>query len=71
LSGSSVTSAIRFTPSIGDLPAELIDPQLAVNGLATGHGHRIVVENLEGDVHPGGHRGADSQTARVEVGAIT
>src|SRR5690606_8918004 len=32
------------------LAAELVDAQFAVDGLATGHGHRIVVENLEGDV---------------------
>ncbi len=59
-----------FHAFIGDLPTELIDPQFTVDGLATGHGHRIVIEDLEGDVHPGGYRGAHGQTARVEVGAI-
>ena len=60
-----------FDALVGDLPAELVDAQFAVDGLATGHGDRIVVENLESDVHPGGHRRAHGQAARVEVGAIT
>src|SRR5690606_20997082 len=56
---------------IGHLPAELIDTQFAVDGLATGHGHRIVVENLVGDVHARRDRRPNRQAAGVEIGAIT
>ena len=56
---------------VEDLPAELVDAQLAVDRLATGHGHGIVVENLVGDVHTGRDGGAHRQAAGVEVGAVT
>ena len=42
----------------------------AINGLAPGHGNGIVIENLVSDVHPGGNRGANSEYARVKIGAI-
>ena len=40
------------------------------HGLAPGHGHRPVVEDLVGEVDPGGHRGPHGQAARVEQGAV-
>ena len=56
------------------LTAQLVDQVLhfqgAVDGLATGHGHRVVVENLVGDIDPGGHRGANGQDTRMEIGAV-
>ncbi len=56
---------------VEDLPAELVDAQLAVDRLATGHGHGIVVENLVGDVDTCCDGGAHRQAAGVEVGAVT
>jgi len=44
--------------------------QLAVGRLAAGHCHRIVEQDLVGDRHVGGHRGADRERAGVEVGAV-
>ncbi|OPZ02648.1 MAG: hypothetical protein BWZ09_02526 [Alphaproteobacteria bacterium ADurb.BinA305] len=38
--------------------------------LTAGHGHRVVVEDLVGDVDAGGDRLADRQDAAVEVGAV-
>ena len=38
--------------------------------LAAGHRHRVVVEQLVGDVHAGGDGHADGQRAAVEVGAV-
>ncbi len=55
---------------VGDLPAELVDAQLAVDGLAAGHGHGIVVENLEGDVDACCHCRTHREAAGVEVGAV-
>ena len=52
------------------LLAELVDAQLAVDRLAAGHGHGVVVEDLVGDVDPGGHGRAQSQLAGMEVGAV-
>ncbi|MDT4815802.1 hypothetical protein FQZ97_488390 [compost metagenome] len=54
-----------------DLLAELVDAQFAVDGLPAGHGHGVVVEDLVGDVDPGGDGGAQGQLAGVEVGAVT
>ena len=38
--------------------------------LAAGHGDRVVVEDLEGDVGAGGHGGAHRQRARMVEGAV-
>ena len=38
--------------------------------LPAGHGHRVVVEDLVGDVHPGRDGLADRQQAAVEIGAV-
>ncbi len=40
------------------------------HGLAAGHGHRVVVQDLVRDVDPGGNRLPDSQQPAVKVGAI-
>ena len=45
--------------------------QGAVDGLPPGHGHRVVVENLVGDVHAGRDGRADRENSRVKVGAVT
>jgi len=45
---------------------DLLDAELAVDGLAAGHRHRVVVEDLVGDVDAGGDRGADRQDAGME-----
>ena len=45
--------------------------QGAVDGLPPGHGHRVVVENLVGDVHAGRDGRADGENSRVKVGAVT
>ncbi len=57
-------------PFSRDLAADLGHGQRAVHGLAAGHGDRIVVEDLEGDVDAGGDRGADRHDAGMVVGAI-
>ena len=44
--------------------------EVAVIRLAAGHRHRIVVENLVGDVDAGGDRRADRQQAGMIVGAV-
>ncbi len=44
--------------------------QVAVHGLAAGHGDGVVVEDLVGGVDAGGHRRADRQRAGMEVGAV-
>ncbi len=44
--------------------------ELAVVGLAAGHGDRVVEQDLVGDVDAGGDRGADRQAARVVIGAV-
>src|SRR5690606_33659912 len=53
------------------LPGDVRHGEGAVHRLATGHGHRVVVEDLVGDVDPGGHGLADRQRAAVEVGAVS
>ena len=60
-----------FHPFGIHLQAQLVDAQFAVDWLAAGHGHRVVVENLVGDIDPGGDRRAQGQLAGVEVGAVT
>src|SRR5574337_1617800 len=42
----------------------------AIHGLAAGHGDGVVVEDLVGDVHFGGHRLADGEYAGAEIGAV-
>ena len=42
----------------------------AVERLAAGHGHGVVVEDLEGHVDAGRARGADGEAAGVDVGAV-
>ena len=53
------------------LARDLTHRKLAVHGLATGHGHGVVVENLVGHARIGRHRLADGEQAAVEVGAVT
>ncbi len=55
----------------GNLAYQVAYRQTAINGLATRHGDRIVVENLIGNVHTGGNRGPNGENTRVEVGAVT
>ena len=50
---------------------EILHSEGAINWLATSHGHRIVVQNLIGDIDAGRHRGPYGHNARVEVGTIT
>ncbi len=52
------------------LTAQLIDAQHAVDRLATGHGHRIVVENLVSNVDLGRHCRTQRQVPRVKIGAV-
>lgn len=42
----------------------------AIHRLPAGHGHRVVVQNLVGDVDLGRHRRADRQVTGMEVSAI-
>ena len=42
----------------------------AVQGLAAGHSHRVVVEDLVGDVDPGGDGGPDGQQPGMKISAI-
>src|SRR5262249_16927898 len=43
----------------------------ALGVLPTGHGHRPVVEETKGDVHPGGHTGPQRLAPGVKVGTVT
>src|SRR5210317_761623 len=56
------------------LAAQLVDEvlyyQRTVDGLPTGHGNGIVIQNLVGDIDPGRNCGADCQDAGVKIGAI-
>ena len=54
----------------GQLAHQFVHRQVPVDGLATGHGHRLVEEDLVGDVQPRRQGGADGQRAGVEVGAV-
>ena len=49
---------------------EVRHAQLALDGLAAGHGHVLVVEQLVGDVHAGRHRRAHRERAGVVEGAV-
>ena len=57
-------------PLAARLPANAPRGERPVVRLPAGHGHRIVVQHLEGDVDAGGHRGANGQGTGVEVGAV-
>src|SRR5690606_16902610 len=52
------------------LVRDLRHGKLAVHRLAAGHRHRVVVEDLVGDVDAGRDRLPDRQRAGVEVGAV-
>ena len=54
----------------GQLAHQLAHRQVPVDGLAAGHGHRLVEKDLVGDVQPGRHGGSDGKRAGVEVGAV-
>ena len=54
----------------GDLTRDLIDGEAAVIGLAAGHRHRVVEQDLVGHGHAGGDRRADGHVAGVVVGAV-
>src|SRR5690606_5636346 len=49
---------------------QLFHREAAIDVLAAGHGHGVVVEDLVGDVHLGGDGRADGENAGVEVGAV-
>ena len=69
-SGSSLTTAMRFTPSACELLRDHRHVERPVHRLAAGHRDGVVVEDLVGDVDVGGDAGADRQEARVVVGAV-
>ena len=54
----------------GDLAGDLRHGQAAVIGLAAGHRHGVVEQDLVGDVGLGGDRGADRHVAGMVVGAV-
>ncbi len=54
----------------GDLRGDLRHRQPAVIGLAAGHRHRVVEQDLVGHLHAGGDGGADGEIAGVIVGAV-
>ena len=53
-----------------DLPGHALDRERPVHGLAAGHRHGVVVEDLVGHVDAGGDGGPDRERAGVEVGAV-
>ena len=54
----------------GDLARDLRHGEAAVIGLAAGHGHGVVEQDLVGDVGVGGDRRADRHVAGMVVGAV-
>ena len=60
-----------FDTLASKLVRELGDAEHAVDRLAPCHRHRFVVQNLVGDVDPGGDGCADRQHAGVKIGAVT
>src|SRR5512134_3773768 len=54
----------------GDLTRDHRRVERPVVVLAAGHRHRVVVEDLVGHGDLGGHRGADREQPRMEVGAV-
>ena len=69
---------LRFVGHHGDaldafvahLPGNLRHGELPVNRLPAGHGHRIVEQDLVGDVDACRDRGADSENPGVVIGAV-
>ena len=55
----------------GDLARHHRRVERPVEGLAAGHRHRVVVEDLVGHADPGCDCGADREQSRVVVGAVT
>src|SRR5258708_39301670 len=53
-----------------DLMGDLRDGQTALGGVSAGHGDRIVVENLVGDVDACRSRGSQREQSRMGGGAI-
>ena len=68
--GSSLTTTTCRAPSAEHLRCDLVDRQAAVQLLPAGQRHRVVEQDVEGDVGAGGHRRADHETAGVVVGAV-
>jgi hypothetical protein len=64
------TDGDRRRPFGLDLPGDGVDGEHAVDRLAARHRHRVVEEDLVGDVGLGRDRLADRQVARVVVGAV-
>ena len=54
-----------------ELLGDARDGERAIKGLAAGHGDRVIEQDFKGDRCFGGHRLADGEQARVEIGAIT
>ena len=61
---------MRSTPSARTCLAIMRHAERAVMRLAAGHGDRVIVENLVGDVDAGADRRADGEQARMIVGAV-
>ena len=59
-----------FCPFRRHLVRDLRHGQATLGRLAAGHRHRIIVEDLVGDVDAGSRRGTDRQQAGMGVGAI-
>jgi hypothetical protein len=54
----------------GHLPGDQGHGEFAVVALTAGHGHRVIEQDLVGDVHAGRGGGANGQQARVHVGSV-
>ena len=54
----------------GDLVRDLRDREAAFGRLAAGHGDRVIIKDLVGDVDAGRSRGAQRQQTRMGVGAV-
>jgi hypothetical protein len=52
------------------LPGDGVHGEAAVMGLAAGHGHRVVVEDLVGHVHARPDGEANGEHARMVIGAV-
>ncbi len=70
LSGSSVTTTMRFAPSAATWRAICRHGEAALVALAAGHRDGVVEQDLVGDVDAGRGRGADRQIAGMVVGAV-
>ena len=65
-----MTTTILLRALGGDLARDLRHGEMAVDRLAAGHRHRVVVEDLVGDVDARRGRGADRQQAAMLIGAV-